>query len=82
MYSKFFKRFADVVFSLIILAVFGIFMALIAIAIKIDSKGPVISDNSVSEKTAGSSLFTNSGQCASELKIRAAACILIKMTKE
>ncbi len=42
MYSKFFKRFADVVFSLIILAVFGIFMALIAIAIKIDSKGPVI----------------------------------------
>ena len=42
MYSKFFKRFADVVFSLIILAVFGIFMAFIAIAIKIDSKGPVI----------------------------------------
>ena len=42
MYSKFFKRFADVAFSLIILAVFGIFMALIAIAIKIDSKGPVI----------------------------------------
>ena len=42
MYSKFFKRFADVVFSLIILAVFGIFMALIAIAIKINSKGPVI----------------------------------------
>ena len=42
MYGKFFKRFFDVMFSLLILVFFGIFMIIIAAAVKLDSKGPVI----------------------------------------
>ena len=42
MYKCFFKRFFDVVLSLILLIVFLPIMLIIAIAIKIDSKGPVI----------------------------------------
>ena len=43
MYKHFFKRFFDIILSLIGLIVAAIPMLLIAIAIKIDSKGPVIS---------------------------------------
>lgn len=42
MYKHFFKRFFDIILSLIGLIVAAIPMLLIAIAIKIDSKGPVI----------------------------------------
>ncbi len=42
MYSRFFKRFFDVVFSVIAILVFAIPMLLIAVVIKIDSKGPAI----------------------------------------
>ena len=38
---KYFKRFFDIVLSLILLIVFAIPMLLIAVAIKLDSKGPV-----------------------------------------
>ena len=42
MYIKFFKRILDIVFSLIGLIVAAIPMAIIAIAVKMDSEGPVI----------------------------------------
>jgi len=42
MYKHFFKRFFDIVFSFLGLIVAAIPMLIIAIAIKIDSKGPVI----------------------------------------
>lgn len=42
MYRYFFKRFFDIVVSLIAIIVFSLPMLLIAIAIKADSKGPVI----------------------------------------
>lgn len=42
MYSKFFKRFFDIVLSLFILAILWPVLLISAIAIKIDSKGPVI----------------------------------------
>lgn len=42
MYIKFFKRILDIIFSLIGLIVAAIPMAIIAIAVKIDSEGPVI----------------------------------------
>ncbi|MBE7037962.1 MAG: sugar transferase [Ruminococcaceae bacterium] len=42
MYSKFFKRFFDVVLSMIALIVASPILLITAIAIKIDSKGPVI----------------------------------------
>lgn len=42
MYKHFFKRFFDVIFSLLGIIVTAIPMLIIAIAIKIDSKGPVI----------------------------------------
>ena len=41
MYTKFFKRFIDILLSGIGLIVLAIPMAIIAIAIKIDSPGPV-----------------------------------------
>ena len=42
MYQKFFKRFFDIIFSLCGIVALGIPMLLIAIAIKADSKGPVL----------------------------------------
>ncbi|MBQ7373256.1 MAG: sugar transferase [Clostridia bacterium] len=42
MYKHFFKRFFDIIFSLLGLIVTAIPMLIIAVAIKIDSKGPVI----------------------------------------
>lgn len=42
MYRKFFKRFFDIVLSLIGLVVAAIPMAIVALAVKLDSKGPVI----------------------------------------
>lgn len=42
MYKRFFKRFFDIIFSLFGLILVSIPMLIIAIAIKIDSKGPVI----------------------------------------
>ncbi len=42
MYKHFFKRFFDIIFSLLGIIVTAIPMLIIAIAIKIDSKGPVI----------------------------------------
>ncbi|MBO5415097.1 MAG: sugar transferase [Clostridia bacterium] len=42
MYKKGFKRFFDILFSFIILTVSFPFLLIIAIAIKLDSKGPVI----------------------------------------
>ncbi len=42
MYRHFFKRFFDVVLSLIGIIILAIPMLIIALAIKIDSKGPVI----------------------------------------
>lgn len=42
MYKRFFKRFFDIIFSLFGLILASIPMLIIAIAIKIDSKGPVI----------------------------------------
>ncbi len=42
MYRHFFKRFFDIILSLIGIIILAIPMLIIAIAIKIDSKGPVI----------------------------------------
>ena len=42
MYKYFFKRFFDIIFSFLGLIVAALPMLIIAIAIKIDSKGPVI----------------------------------------
>lgn len=42
MYKHFFKRFIDIVLSLILLVVLAIPMLIIALAIKIDSRGPVV----------------------------------------
>ncbi len=42
MYRHFFKRFLDIVLSLIALLVASVFMLLAAIAVKLDSPGPVI----------------------------------------
>ena len=42
MYRDFLKRFFDILLSLLCLAVFGVPMLLVAVAIKLDSKGPVI----------------------------------------
>lgn len=42
MYQKFFKRFFDIIFSLCGIVALGIPMLLIAIAIKADSKGPIL----------------------------------------
>lgn len=42
MYKHFFKRFFDIFFSLLILIVASPFLLIIAIAIKLDSKGPVL----------------------------------------
>ena len=42
MYAKFFKRFFDVVFALIVLVLSSPILLITAIAIKIESKGPVI----------------------------------------
>lgn len=42
MYRKFFKRFFDIVLSLIGLVVAAIPMAIVALAVRLDSKGPVI----------------------------------------
>ena len=42
MYKHFFKRFFDIVFSFLGLIIAALPMLIIAIAIKIDSKGPVI----------------------------------------
>lgn len=42
MYKHFFKRFFDIIFSLVILILFLPILLILAIAIKIDSKGPVI----------------------------------------
>ena len=41
MYKHFFKRFFDIIFSLLGIIMLSIFMIIIAIAIKIESKGPV-----------------------------------------
>ena len=42
MYKHFFKRFFDILFSLLILLILSPVLLIVAIAIKIDSKGPVI----------------------------------------
>ena len=42
MYKHFFKRFFDLFFSFVGIIVFALIMLIIAIAIKIDSKGPVL----------------------------------------
>lgn len=42
MYRHFFKRFFDIMFSLILLVLLSLPLLLIALAIKIDSKGPVV----------------------------------------
>ena len=42
MYGRFFKRFFDIFFATLILLVAWPFMLIIALIIKIDSKGPVI----------------------------------------
>ena len=42
MYKHFFKRFFDILFSLLILLILSPGLLIVAIAIKIDSKGPVI----------------------------------------
>lgn len=42
MYARFFKRAADIVISLLVLIVFAPLMLIIAIAVKAESKGPVI----------------------------------------
>lgn len=42
MYKSFFKRFIDIVVSLIVLIILALPLLIIAIAIKLDSKGPVV----------------------------------------
>lgn len=42
MYKNFFKRFFDIAFSLIAIVVLALPMALVALAVKLDSSGPVI----------------------------------------
>ena len=42
MYRHFFKRFFDIIMSLLILIISSPFLLIIAIAIKLDSKGPVV----------------------------------------
>lgn len=41
MYNNFFKRFADIVISLIVLPFFCVLFLFMAMAIKLDDKGPV-----------------------------------------
>ena len=42
MYKSFFKRFIDIVVSLIVLIILALPLLIIAVAIKLDSKGPVV----------------------------------------
>ena len=44
MYKKYFKRTIDVVLALILLVIFFVLCVIVAIAIKLDSKGPVFAD--------------------------------------
>ena len=62
MYKNFFKRFLDIFFSLLGIIITSPILLIVAILIKIDSKGPVILSNKESAKTEKFLTFTNSVQ--------------------